>query len=263
MAGQALGLARTPAVLAGARWHGRGAFVLTYHDVTDDPANPTDTLTPARLREQLRAIRRLGVELVDLADLAGRALAGERVDRLAAVAFDDAFRGVHRDALPVLVDLAVPATVFVVSERLGTDDPDWYPGADRTMTKEELLEVVDAGVSVGSHTRTHVPLFGLDRSTLDDELAGSRATLEDLTGRPVDLFAYPGGYYDPSARVATADAGYAAAFTFSNGRLHPHLDRFRLPRLSMGSHWRAPHLAYMLARPSWSFREHQVETVAP
>jgi peptidoglycan/xylan/chitin deacetylase (PgdA/CDA1 family) len=263
MLGQAVGVARAPAVLCGAAWQGKGALILTYHDVTTDPSNPTDTVSPTVLRDQLRAVLRMGVELVELEEITRRALAGKAVDHLAAVTFDDAFRGVHRDALPVLVELGVPATVFVVSDRLGTTDPDWYPGADRTMTEEELLEVVGAGLTIGSHTRTHRPLFGLDVAALDDELEGSRAALRDLSGQPVDLLAYPGGFYDRDARAKVEDAGYAAAFTFRNGRLLPGLDRFRLPRLSMGSHWRAAHLAYMLGRPSWSFLEHQAEEMSP
>jgi peptidoglycan/xylan/chitin deacetylase (PgdA/CDA1 family) len=87
--------------------------------------------------------------------------------------------------------------------------------------------------------------------------------LRELTGQSVDLFAYPGGFYDPAARAATRDAGYLAAFTFRNGRLLHGLDPFRSPRLSMGSGWGASRLAYMFARPAWSFRDHQLDTVAP
>src|SRR5207302_6251941 len=52
MVGRAVGVARGTAAMAGWRPQPHGASVLTYHDVTDDPANPTEQVTPAVLRAQ-------------------------------------------------------------------------------------------------------------------------------------------------------------------------------------------------------------------
>jgi peptidoglycan/xylan/chitin deacetylase (PgdA/CDA1 family) len=46
--------------------------------------------------------------------------------RVAALTFDDGYRGVYRYAFPVLRDLGLPATVFLVSERIGSAAPLWW-----------------------------------------------------------------------------------------------------------------------------------------
>jgi peptidoglycan/xylan/chitin deacetylase (PgdA/CDA1 family) len=261
LVGRAVGVVRGTGAMAGWRPRPHGASVLTYHDVTDDPSNPTEQVTPAALRAQLRAALHWGVRFVPLPDLCERVLRGEPVDGLAAITFDDALVGVYRSAVGVLSDLDLPATVFVVSDRLGTEAPAWYPGSDRVMAVEELREVAAAGFDVQSHTRTHPDLPSLTGADLDRELAGSRAALSDLLGRDIDYLAYPFGHYDRHVRTAAREAGYRAAFTFRNGRVVPGLDPYRLPRVPMWTDARRFRLAYNLARPTWSFPENQVDSV--
>ncbi len=77
----------------------------------------------------------------------------------------------------------------------------------RTMTRAELVEAVAHGVDLAAHTRTHASLTALadgPPGPLRDEVAGCRDELEDLTGAPVDLFAYPFGHHDPAVRDAVA-----------------------------------------------------------
>jgi peptidoglycan/xylan/chitin deacetylase (PgdA/CDA1 family) len=261
LVGRAVGVVRGTGAMAGWRPRPRGASVLTYHDVTDDPSNPTEQVTPAALRAQLRAALNWGVRFVPLPDLCERVLRGEPVDGLAAITFDDALVGVYRSAVAVLSDLDLPATVFVVSDRLGTEAPIWYPGSDRVMAVEELREVAAAGLDVQSHTRTHPDLPSLTGADLDRELAGSRAALRDLLGRDIEYLAYPFGHFDDHVRRAAREAGYRAAFTFRNGRVAPGLDPYRLPRVPMWTDARRFRLAYNLARPTWSFPENQVDSV--
>jgi peptidoglycan/xylan/chitin deacetylase (PgdA/CDA1 family) len=261
VAGRAIGLARGTAALAGWRLRTRGATVLTYHDVTDDPAYTSDQVSPAALRAQLAAAVRWGMQFVPLPELAQRFLRGDSVDRLSAIAFDDALVGVHRNAVGVLAELGLPATVFVVSDRLGVAAPDWYESSDRVMTVDELREVADAGLDIQSHTCTHADLPTLDDPDLDRELGESRAALSDLLGRDVRYLAYPFGHFDQHVCAAARQTGYRAAFTFRNGRITRGLDPYRLPRLPMWTDAGRLRLAYNLARPPWSFPPHQRATV--
>ena len=262
LAGRALGALRAPLVASGrARVH--SAIILTYHDVGEDESSEVlYYLSPDRLRAQLSLVSRSGARFVTLAELVDAFLAGDPLDGLAAVTFDDGLVGVHHHALPVLLDLGVPATVFVVSDLPDTAHPPWYPGSARTMTRAELKELSDAGIQLESHTRTHADLPTLDETKLRDELTGSRAVIEDLTAKPVQFLAYPFGHHDDRVRAAAADCGYRAAFTFLNGRVTPGLDPYRLPRLNMWSGQGGLRLAYHLARPTWSWGDHQVERVS-
>jgi peptidoglycan/xylan/chitin deacetylase (PgdA/CDA1 family) len=256
--GRALGAATALRLLVGGSLHTNGAVVFAYHDVGPEASKADFFVTDQMLREQLSAARDWGLEFVDLATLVDALLTGERVDGLTAVTFDDALLGVREHALPVLAELGITATVFVVADALGRD-PSWYPESERVLTADELRDVVAAGHRIGSHTLTHASLPAIDDAVLRSELAGSREKLSDLTSVDVDLLAYPHGHHDPRVRNVAAQAGYRAGFTFFNGRVTDGLDPFKLPRLTMSATHTRSRLAYHLARPSWSWPDHQVD----
>jgi peptidoglycan/xylan/chitin deacetylase (PgdA/CDA1 family) len=88
-------------------------------------------------------------------------------------------------------------------------------GADRSLhealTLEQMLEMVDHGVSFQSHGVSHVALGALSDEQLASELRDSKTTLERWFAQPVTWFAYPFGERDPRAPRALAGAGYEGA----------------------------------------------------
>ena len=261
LAGQVAGALDAARLLTGGRLRARGAIVLAYHDIGDDPAVATDYyVSTAQFREQLRLAKQWGLRLVPLAELTDAAITGNSLDGLGAVVFDDSLVGVHHNAMEVLLEEGVPATIFTVAAELGSSPP-WWEGAARLMTEAEVREMADAGFTVSSHTLTHASLPSLTQHDLRAEVSDSRRMLEDLVGTQVDLFAYPYGHYDRRVREAVVDAGYRAGYSFLNGRVTAGLDRFRLPRLNMWSGQGRLRLAYHLARPEHSWPQTQLETV--
>ncbi|WP_148611761.1 polysaccharide deacetylase family protein [Nocardioides rubriscoriae] len=260
-----LGRAAAPLGAAGRLATGRaargGAVVLCYHDVVaDDAVADGLEVTASALRSHLRTVRSLGFRIVALGEISERVTRGEPVDGLAAVAFDDALAGVARHAMPVLVDLEVPASLMTVSTGWGRRPP-WWPGAARTMTRAELVEAVAHGLELAAHTRTHASLADLDAARLADEVGGCRAELEDVTGHRITQFAYPFGHHDRAVREAVEAAGFTAAYTFLNGRITLGDDLLRLPRLTMGAHHTRARLAYHLGRSPASWPDHQLDRV--
>jgi len=163
-------------LLAGGDCKASGAIVLAYHNITTIAS--TDYQVPSALfRKQLCWALAAGLRFVPLSDMVAALLDGQSVDGCGAVVFDDALVGVYRQALPILSELAIPATVFVVADRLGRP-ADWWPGAEPVMTEEQLGELVDAGVDAASHSSTHPSLPGLSAQRLRSEIIGSR----DVTG---------------------------------------------------------------------------------
>ncbi len=245
-------------VLGGGPVRASGAVVFAYHDIDDDPANATTYLaTPDRLRAQLLSVISWGIRFVELGELCDRHARDESLDGLAAISFDDGLHGVYRHALPILRELDVPATVFVVADPGACAQP--WPGS-RAMTDQEVRALADNRVTIGSHTMSHASLPGLDTVALRHELADSRARLEDLAQRPVNLLAYPYGHHDPRVRAETRASGYRAACTFLNGRFTARVDQYRIPRLTMNEQNRG-RLAYHVSRPAASWPDHQVDIV--
>jgi peptidoglycan/xylan/chitin deacetylase (PgdA/CDA1 family) len=96
------------------------------------------------------------------------------------------------------------------------------------MTWDHIRALADAGMDIGSHTRTHRVLQTLSTPELDDELRGSRTELERQVGKPVRSLAYPVGYTvldRPELVAAVERAGYQVAFSNATGLntgLRPH-----------------------------------------
>jgi peptidoglycan/xylan/chitin deacetylase (PgdA/CDA1 family) len=247
-------LFRVLRLLTGSTLKTDGAIVLAYHDIGNDPENATDYyLSPQRLRQQLSASMQWGLRFVDLGELVSNALKEGDAKGLAAIVFDDGLVGVHHHALPVIAELGLPATVFAVTEHLGSTPP-WWDGAARLMTWAEIKELAANGFRVASHSRTHASLPRLDSRGLRVELRDSRCRIQDSVGEPVDLFAYPYGHHNQQVRDATREAGYRAAFSFQDGRIIRGLDPYRIPRLGMSAKYTKLRLAHVLSRPThwWS-----------
>jgi len=130
-----------------------------------------------------------------------------------AVTFDDGFRNVYENALPVLDEFGVSATLFVCPAYIDGDNAaqlrrrhDLPPSAhDVAMTTDQLRDVAERDrYSVGNHTLSHPDLTSLpDRASVESEVIGARERLESLLGVSVDSFSYPyGAYDDPVATVA-------------------------------------------------------------
>lgn len=193
----------------------RRSLILCYHGVGPSRAGEDPhflRVPPERFRRQIRVLIDAGFELMTVADLLARADGGEPPPGLAAVSFDDGMDDNHSQALPILRDMGVPATVYVTTGLIGTPNP-WMSAESRMMTPDELLELHAEGWELGAHTVTHPDMSQLDRASCLREVTESRAALEELTGAPVRTFAYPFCKYGDAALAAVAEAGFEAAVT--------------------------------------------------
>ena len=100
----------------------------------------------------------------------------------------------------------------------------------RPMTWEMLEALRDAGMTVGSHTRTHVLLTKEEPERVKSELALSRATLERRLGTRVEHLAYPDGDADTTTAEAVGAAGYRYAY-LACGHRNPAQPLLTQPRL--------------------------------
>lgn len=101
----------------------------------------------------------------------------------------------------------------------------------RYMTKEQIKQLADEGHIIGSHTWDHHRVDRLkDLNTIeyrgkkvevnewDFQLANTKKQLEELTGKPVEHFAYPFGIWSKQAIPKIEERGYKLAFQLSEKR---------------------------------------------
>ena len=210
-----------------------GFLVLCYHSVSKLWPHAL-SVTPDAFRRQVTSIARLGLRPLGAAELADGARRGVHVT------FDDAYRDVL-EVVPLLQELNLPTTVFVSTAYADEGRPlavpelaadaAALPAALATMNWDQLREVAERGVEIGSHTVSHPHLTGLTDAELERELADSRARIEAELGRPVRLLAYPYGEHDARVQAAVQRAGYSAAFAQWPGS--SIRNDFALPRVSV------------------------------
>lgn len=104
----------------------------------------------------------------------------------------------------------------------------------RALGEGELQKLTSLdGAEVGGHTLTHPVLSGLPADRQRAEVAEGRDRLRDLTGRPIESFAYPHGagsdYTAETARIV-ADAGFLRSCAAVGGAIKAPADPFQLPR---------------------------------
>ena len=85
-------------------------------------------------------------------------------------------------------------------------------------------------VTIGSHTRRHPLLTSLATPEAREEIAGSKAILEEELGHSVDCFSYPYGAHSFRLRRAVRDVGFRYAFTTGARRVPRRLRPFAIPR---------------------------------
>jgi peptidoglycan/xylan/chitin deacetylase (PgdA/CDA1 family) len=107
------------------------------------------------------------------------------------------------------------------------------PG-DLMMRPAQIKRLHDEGMEVGGHTVNHPILAVLGEAEARAEIVGGKRRLEEITGAPVTLFAYPNGKpgqdYGPREVALVRQAGFAAAVSTLSGVAGRGSDVFQLPR---------------------------------
>ncbi len=210
--------------------------MLMYH-VIAAPKNAAEARfcrTPDAFRKDMEQIRQAGYQVLPFASvldgIAGRV---ELPDKAVAITFDDGIACAFENALPILQEFGYPASVFVVSSRVGGYN-DWcevfgFPRR-RMLTTSEIRALAEFGVDIGSHTANHLWLGKTEETVITKETQDSKAVLEDILGREVSHFAYPFGSWNPMTRNAVIEAGYTGACSTMSGWNRKGTDPYLLRR---------------------------------
>jgi hypothetical protein len=124
------------------------------------------------------------------------------------IALDDGNASDVEYALPALRERGVAARFFPPTGRIGVSG---------YLTADDLAEIRDAGMQIGSQGVRHRPWRTIDTRDLLDELESSRRTLSDVLGQDVTEAALPFGSYDRRVLHATRTAGYERVFNSDGG----------------------------------------------
>ena len=199
--------------------------ILMYHSISQ-PSDAKDKLTvsPKAFARQMEYLRDKGYNVITLKEAVS--YIGERKrppKKTVAITIDDGYENNYVSAYPVLKRYGMPATIFVITGRIGDEG---------FMTWDEIRELSNSGIiDIESHTKFHKWLTGLDDETLKVELEDSKRILESRLGKEVPFVCYPMGGYDERVASAARAAGYKAAFGTKRRRISARGDPYAVSRV--------------------------------
>ncbi|MBN2331332.1 MAG: polysaccharide deacetylase family protein [Candidatus Aenigmarchaeota archaeon] len=203
--------------------------ILTYHRIRPDEATgggEAAILSKGNFERHISYLSK-HYDIISLADFVRLAGSGKRPPRKSVVlTFDDGYKDNRTNAYPVLKRHDVPATIFLISGRIGSE------GFLSSKDIREMSGLVD----FGAHTASHAILADVSLSEAKREIEGSKHDLEKLLKKEVKLFSYPSGGsrdYNDVVKRLVREAGFDCAVTTMNGDNGPDSDMFELRRIGM------------------------------
>lgn len=210
--------------------------IYMYHHirpVSDPEYEPHLSLPPEVLKAQIRWFRSEGCSFLTLKQAWDRIVSGDSHPPAVCLTFDDVDQEFMRNALPILDEEQVRATLFVIAGSLSGVELHNISQDSRPLPPCRLRSMVEKGHEIGSHGLTHRRLPGLAEAELRRELEDSRRLLGNVIGVTIDSLAYPQGGFDEHVVESAERAGYGCACTTLRGNRHDRTEPFRLCRIRM------------------------------
>lgn len=198
--------------------------VLMYHNIDQDWKISKLSVSPQSFERQMGFLARNGYNAVSLDKLVSMIKSRKEIPyKTIAVTFDDGYENNYTEAFPVLQRYNIPATVFVVVDKIGKEG---------YLTWKQVEEMADNNIEIGSHTLSECYLPDIkDKAKLKSEIYDSRRILKERIPEAGDFIAYCSGGFNRDIRQMAADAGYTGACATNPGKDYPDDDIYAIKRL--------------------------------
>lgn len=208
--------------------------ILMYHRIdVDHPADRVGrdlTVTPAQFEAQLQIMRSHGLRAVSMAEMERRVRAGERLDRVVVVTFDDGYADQYRYAVPLLRKYDGSGTFYIITGQVGKP---------RHLTWKQIRSMQNQGMEIGAHGVQHDDLSTMTPAEQAYQVRTSVDRLRACAQAPVTSYAYPSGRFNARTLRIVREAGMDTAVTTDPGFVLPPETRFEISRVRVRAEWDA------------------------
>ena len=213
---------------------GIGPAILMYHSISDDSDEPY-SVSVEEFNRQINWLLENDYSVISLSALVEGIKQGstDQLTKKVVLTFDDGYQDFIENAVPILDDKNLAATVFLVTGMLGGVSS-WNPPWDKEslMDVGSIREIIASGIIVGSHTVTHPKLNMLSLNDIKAELKASYDALQGL-GQTFCSLAYPYGQWDDRVIDVVKETGYECALAVGERTRFRSDNCFCLPRVTM------------------------------
>ncbi len=160
----------------------KGTVILAYHAVNDNITGIEELfVSPNEFYRQIEYLSKSGYKPLHFNEIKDYT----KYKKTVIVTFDDGYADNYHIAYPILKKFNFKATIFMVAGYINK------PGY---LSEAQIREMTDI-ISFQSHTLKHPELDKLHERELEKECIISKSMLEEITGQPVHVLAYPYGCY--------------------------------------------------------------------
>ena len=207
--------------------------VLLYHSISDD--NSRMSLKVNIFENQIKYLKNNGYTSINFNEI------DQSAKKQIIITFDDGYKDILINALPILKKYDFKATCFFVTNLIGQDNS--WDINKKNFSKKEIMNINDinnwisSGMHVGSHSHNHLDLTKISEKSLLKELEFSKKILEDKFNTINDIFCYPYGKVNQNVYALTKKI-YNKAVTTNRSRydLKKHNSHL-IPRIDMGKNF--------------------------
>lgn len=189
--------------------------VLCFHHIREPKPTSSETtksffITPAQFATLMKALKDSGYQTI-LPDQLYNYLAHNRPlpPKPVMLTFDDTDEEQFTVAAPEMKKNGFKGVFFIMTVSIGK--PNY-------MTKEQIKELSDEGNAVESHTWDHHMVTKYKGDDWNIQFVKPRKTIQDITGKPAEYFAYPYGVWNEAAFPELKKAGFKMAFSLAQKR---------------------------------------------
>ena len=207
-------------------------IVLMYHGTPTATPRANYSLKASLIQRHLTYLKKNGWHLVKVSELLQDKVFPRKT---VALTFDDGYADNFENAFFPLVDNGMTATWFISTDCIGNHAEWMGPHSEQTkmLSSDQLRQMSDAGMEIGSHTCSHPDLSKLTFQQQTHELYESKNILEEILKKPVNGFAYPFGRYNEDTLKAVSEAGYEWACSTRSGWFNKTDSPFLIRRVTI------------------------------
>lgn len=192
--------------------------VLCYHQIRDwtgkDSQSAKDYIIPVKtFKEHIKMLADIGYHSI-LPDQYYNYLAyGDPLpEKPVMITFDDTDYDQFEVGAKELAKYGYKGVYFIMTVSIGRN------GRVRYMSKEDIKQLSDEGNTIGSHTYDHQNVKKLAGEDWTKQIDKPTKTLEEITGKNIDHFAYPFGLWNKEAIPELKKRGFRDAYILSTSR---------------------------------------------